>query len=75
MLKPETSKINPEVIKANKTIRKFSGNKNRDKAHYIEVYAAMVNGDGVIQKGLFPDDNLYINENGYSTGKDSLHLD
>ena len=51
-------------------MRKFSGKKNRDKAHYIEVYAAMINDDGVIQKGLFPDDNLYINENGYPAGKD-----
>ena len=51
-------------------MRKFSGKKNRDKAHYIEVYAATINDDGVIQKGLVPDDNSYINENGYPAGKD-----
>lgn len=63
---PSRLKIQPEVIKANKLIRKFLGNQDKNKAYYIDVYSAMINDDGTIKKDLFIEDNLHMNEKGYA---------
>ena len=63
---PSRLKIQPEVIKANKLIRKFLDKQDKNKAYYIDVYSAMINDDGSIKKELFIEDNLHMNEKGYA---------
>ncbi|MEO6670015.1 MAG: GDSL-type esterase/lipase family protein [Ferruginibacter sp.] len=63
---PSRLKIQPEVIRANKMIRRFLGNQDKNKAYYIDVYTAMINEDGTIKKELFIEDNLHMNEKGYA---------
>jgi lysophospholipase L1-like esterase len=61
---PSRQKIQPQVIEANRLIRKFL--KHKSGTAYIDIYKAMLNKDGTMRQELFIADNLHMNEKGYT---------
>jgi lysophospholipase L1-like esterase len=64
-MKPSPSRTHllPKFQQANKQIKKFL--KYQPNTVYIDVYSLMLNNDGGIQKDIFIEDNLHMNEKGY----------
>jgi lysophospholipase L1-like esterase len=53
----------PKFQQANKQIKRYL--KHQPNTVYIDVYSLMLNNDGGIQKDIFIEDNLHMNEKGY----------
>ncbi len=65
-IKPSPSRQQywPEMIKANKMIKKML--KKKKNTDFINVWDSMFNVDGTIMQEIFLSDNLHMNEKGYA---------
>ena len=61
---PSRQKLWPKMDSANKVIKTFLLHKN--KAVFVDVYHLMFERNGSLKKGLFIEDNLHMNANGYA---------
>ena len=65
-IKPSPSRMQyqPEIKKANALIKKMIHKKKH--ADFIDVYDAMLNPDGTMNKSIFLSDDLHMNAKGYA---------
>jgi lysophospholipase L1-like esterase len=65
-MKPSPSRqhLMPEFAEANERIKKYL--KRKRKAVFIDVYHSMLEADGTPIKGIFVEDNLHMNADGYA---------
>lgn len=65
-MKPSPSRqmLLPKMIRGNELIKKFLASKKR--TGYIDVYKEMIDDEGKPRTDIFLDDNLHMNEKGYT---------
>ncbi|HRO68871.1 MAG TPA: GDSL-type esterase/lipase family protein [Chitinophagaceae bacterium] len=65
-MKPSPSRqmLLPKMIRGNELIKKFLATKKR--TGYIDVYKEMIDDEGKPRTDIFLDDNLHMNEKGYT---------